>query len=68
MEMKQFTKQVYIASGCDGCGYCVSAFECPAITFDKQKNRAEINSDLCVNCGQCLTVCSKGHIASTKGS
>lgn len=60
--MQNLYQQVQVTAHCDGCGYCVNAFECPAIVFDKIRNRADIDNTLCVNCGQCITVCSKGHI------
>ncbi len=40
---------------CNGCGVCVKAFGCPAIT--QSGERAEIDATLCYGCGVCETVC-----------
>lgn len=44
---------------CTGCGYCIKAFECPALTLikDDAANRVMIDPVICVNCGQCVSVC-----------
>jgi len=40
---------------CNGCGVCVKAFGCPAISLSGE--RAEIDATLCYGCGVCETVC-----------
>ncbi len=40
---------------CNGCGVCVKAFGCPAISLSSE--RAEIDATLCYGCGVCETVC-----------
>ena len=40
---------------CNGCGVCVDAFGCPAITLSS--TRAEIDATLCYGCGVCEVVC-----------
>ncbi len=40
---------------CNGCGVCVKAFGCPAISLSNE--RAEIDATLCYGCGVCETVC-----------
>ena len=40
---------------CNGCGVCVKAFGCPAISLKGDK--AEIDATLCYGCGVCETVC-----------
>jgi TPP-dependent indolepyruvate ferredoxin oxidoreductase alpha subunit len=40
---------------CNGCGVCVEAFGCPAITLSN--GRAEIDAALCYGCGVCQVVC-----------
>lgn len=40
---------------CNGCGVCVKAFGCPAITLTSR--RAEIDLTLCYGCGVCETIC-----------
>ncbi|MBN2706865.1 MAG: indolepyruvate ferredoxin oxidoreductase subunit alpha, partial [Deltaproteobacteria bacterium] len=44
---------------CNGCGYCIKAFECPALIRDEQdaEKRVTIDQVICVGCGQCLSVC-----------
>jgi len=54
---------VEISDRCDGCGYCVKNFECPALvhhTEDKNHPYTRIDPMLCVGCGVCLQVCPKG--------
>jgi len=53
---------VSIDENCDGCGVCVYEFECPAIKRNHELQRAYIDSEACVQCGQCLSVCPTGHI------
>ncbi len=51
-----------ITDECDGCGYCVQQFECPAICLDDDQSRAWIDEVLCSGCGVCLHVCPKASI------
>lgn len=54
---------VEVSEKCDGCGYCIQHFECPALIFhdnDKQAKRVSIDPILCTACGVCLNVCPKG--------
>ncbi len=44
-----------IQETCNGCGVCVKAFGCPAISLTKE--RAEIDETLCSGCGVCEKVC-----------
>jgi TPP-dependent indolepyruvate ferredoxin oxidoreductase alpha subunit len=44
-----------IQENCNGCGVCVKAFGCPAITLTPTK--AEIDETLCQGCGVCEQVC-----------
>jgi TPP-dependent indolepyruvate ferredoxin oxidoreductase alpha subunit len=44
-----------IQESCNGCGVCVKAFGCPAISLTKE--RAEIDETLCSGCGVCEKVC-----------
>ncbi|MDQ1329807.1 MAG: indolepyruvate ferredoxin oxidoreductase, alpha subunit [Thermodesulfobacteriota bacterium] len=50
---------VKITDACEGCEYCIRHFECPAIIFDKDKKRADIDPLLCSGCGVCIHVCPK---------
>jgi TPP-dependent indolepyruvate ferredoxin oxidoreductase alpha subunit len=44
-----------IKEECNGCGVCVKAFGCPAISLKGEQ--AEIDATLCYGCGVCETVC-----------
>jgi indolepyruvate ferredoxin oxidoreductase alpha subunit len=54
--------KVEITSDCDGCQYCLDYFECPALYLDEEKDRVEIDRNLCVDCGVCIHACPKGAI------
>ena len=54
--------EVEITDDCDSCGYCLDYFECPALYLDTEKERVEINRNLCVDCGVCINACPKGAI------
>ncbi|MGD8537261.1 MAG: indolepyruvate ferredoxin oxidoreductase subunit alpha [Candidatus Aminicenantes bacterium] len=54
--------EVTITEECNGCRYCVDYFECPALFMNEDKNIAEIDRSLCVDCGVCVKVCSRGAI------
>jgi indolepyruvate ferredoxin oxidoreductase alpha subunit len=53
---------VEVSDECDGCGYCIKHFECPALIFhdDKDNKHVSIDPILCTSCGVCLNVCPKG--------
>ncbi len=53
---------VIITDECDGCRYCVEAFECPALVLRADKSRVDIDYRICVDCGQCIDACYKGFI------
>ena len=48
---------VTVSDACDGCGYCIKHFECPALVMSE--NRVSIDSGACTQCGVCLNVCPK---------
>jgi indolepyruvate ferredoxin oxidoreductase alpha subunit len=51
-----------ITDDCVGCRDCIDAFECPAILFDEEDNRAKIDHNRCIGCGVCVHVCRTGAI------
>lgn len=55
---------VEVSQACDGCGYCIKHFECPALIYhdDKENKHVSIDPLLCTACGVCLNVCPKGAI------
>lgn len=42
---------------CKGCMICIKEFECPAIVFDDEEKKANIDKTLCISCGFCINVC-----------
>jgi indolepyruvate ferredoxin oxidoreductase alpha subunit len=58
--------KVQVTSECDGCKYCLVAFECPALVLNAATNRVEIDRRVCVDCGQCIDACYKGFIIEGK--
>lgn len=57
--------KVDVMSECDGCKYCLVAFECPALVMNLSTNKVEIDRRICVDCGECIEVCYKGLIIET---
>lgn len=53
---------VSITQECDGCRYCVEAFECPALVLRPDGSRVDVDPAVCVDCGQCIDACYKGFI------
>lgn len=58
--------RVEVTDECDGCKYCLVAFECPSLVMNVAKNQVEINHQTCVDCGQCIDSCYKGFIVESK--
>ncbi|MBI4673108.1 MAG: indolepyruvate oxidoreductase [Chloroflexi bacterium] len=58
--------RVEVTDECDGCKYCLVAFECPALVMNVKTNKVEINRQTCVDCGQCIDACYKGFIVESK--
>ena len=46
-------------SATNGCAYCVTHFECPALVCNDDEKHMEIDPVLCVGCGVCVHVCPK---------
>ncbi len=53
---------VLITEDCDGCRYCLEAFECPALVLLPSGDRVEVDRETCIDCGQCIDACYKGFI------
>jgi indolepyruvate ferredoxin oxidoreductase alpha subunit len=53
---------VEVTDDCDGCKYCLVAFECPALELNSGTGRVEVDRRTCVDCGQCIKACYKGYI------
>lgn len=53
---------IIITEECDGCRFCVEAFECPALVHRPDKSRVDVDYKICIDCGQCIDACYKGFI------
>ncbi len=54
--------EVTVTDDCDGCGYCLQHFECPALVPVDGAERTAVDPSICTGCGVCLGVCPKGAI------
>lgn len=53
----QTSYSMSISEECNGCGYCVKEFECPAIEMGEEV--ARIDPSLCIGCGVCVHICPR---------
>ena len=55
------------ANTCVGCGGCISGYDgdksCPTHAITIKGDKADINQELCVKCGQCIELCALGAIS-----
>ena len=58
--------RVRISDGCDGCGFCVDHFECPALVMASDGGRVILDEALCSGCGVCIHVCPKKSIEAVE--
>jgi len=56
-----------ITDDCVSCKACIDAFECPAIYFDEEKTRVQIDQNRCIGCGVCVHVCPTEAIRAEGG-
>jgi indolepyruvate ferredoxin oxidoreductase alpha subunit len=54
--------EVMVTEECDGCGFCLEHFECPALVAVDDGRRTAVDPSVCNGCGVCLEVCPKGAI------
>lgn len=54
--------RVEVTEACDGCNYCMVAFECPALVLSPDSKRVDIDRRICIDCGECIEGCYKGFI------
>ena len=55
-------KRVKVTDDCKECNFCLDRFECPALYYDHELAHININRQICVDCGLCISVCPKGAI------
>ncbi len=58
---------VEVTAECDGCRYCTTAFECPALVLAPDGSRVDVAREICVDCGQCIDACPRGFIVPGVG-
>jgi len=46
-----------IEDKCTGCKICINAYGCPAIYWDAEKGKAQVDPSMCWGCGGCAQVC-----------
>jgi len=56
---------VEVTEECDGCRFCVEAFECRALVLSTDQKRVDIDRKTCIDSGQCIDACYKGFIVAT---
>ncbi|ROR03079.1 thiamine pyrophosphate-dependent enzyme [Desulfosoma caldarium] len=50
-------QQPIVTEKCEGCGFCLKFFECPALIFHGENQAVTIDDNLCAGCGVCVEVC-----------
>ncbi len=56
--------RVTVTEECVGCKKCLTHFECPALVFDEETKRVNIDPYTCNGCTVCLAVCPVGAIVA----
>lgn len=51
---------------CRGCKICMDDFECPALMFNNNNKKVEIDRMQCIDCGECIYSCPFGAIEEKK--
>ena len=54
--------EVMVSEDCDGCGFCLQHFECPALIAVEDGKRTIVDPLICNGCGVCLDICPKDAI------
>ncbi len=52
-------RKVAISDACNGCRFCTTQFECPALVYDEEEKRVVIDTLICTDCGVCVDVCPR---------
>lgn len=56
-DKKNFNLKPQIKNNCTGCKYCIKIFQCPALFFNPNINKVDIDRAICINCGVCAQIC-----------
>ncbi len=64
-QIKSRYKKIEVNDKCDGCGFCTTHFECPALVMDSEKGKIVIDYSICTGCGVCIHVCPKNSIVQS---
>lgn len=56
--------RVTVTEDCQGCGYCTSHFECPALLACGKDQPIQIDPMLCSGCGVCIPICPHHALAA----
>jgi indolepyruvate ferredoxin oxidoreductase alpha subunit len=56
--------EVEIDESCDGCGFCLQHFECPALVMEPSSEKVTVDPLVCTGCGVCLQVCPNDAIVA----
>lgn len=55
-------QEIRVTDECEGCGFCLKQFECPAMQSQGEDQPIRIDHTLCSGCGVCEHVCPYGAI------
>ncbi|HOP46225.1 MAG TPA: indolepyruvate ferredoxin oxidoreductase subunit alpha [Desulfobacteraceae bacterium] len=58
--------KVQVTDDCTSCNFCLERFECPALYYDDDLGRVNINRHICADCGLCIQVCPQKAIVEVK--
>jgi indolepyruvate ferredoxin oxidoreductase alpha subunit len=56
--------RIAVKEDCDGCGFCVTHFECPALILDEKAGHVRVDQNMCSGCGVCVHVCPKSMLCA----
>ncbi|MBN1276962.1 MAG: indolepyruvate ferredoxin oxidoreductase subunit alpha [Deltaproteobacteria bacterium] len=58
--------RVRVTDDCTSCSFCLERFECPALYYDDDLGRVNVNRAICADCGLCIQVCPQNAIVEVK--
>jgi indolepyruvate ferredoxin oxidoreductase alpha subunit len=63
----KFKTMTVAAENCEGCRLCLD-IGCPALSFDRATNKAQINAKTCNGCGVCAQICKWSAVVNGEAS